>query len=57
MKVNFNLIDLKTVKHQHCENCFFNSVDNFHFCALLPLCTKDSQIYIPTQEFFEIFRL
>lgn len=59
MKVNFNSIDLKTIKHQHCENCFFNGMRNNHFCAALPLviCLRDSQIYTPTQEFFEIFNL
>jgi hypothetical protein len=59
MKVNFNSIDLKTVKHQRCESCFFTGISNFHFCALLPMfiCLKDSQIYTPTQEFFEVFNL
>lgn len=57
MKINFNLINLKTVKYQHCENCFFNGVNNCHFCAMLPPCVRDSQICIPTQEFFEVFNL
>ena len=59
MKANFNLTDLKTVKHQRCEKCFFNGIHNYSVCAMLPLvtCLRDSQIYIPTQEFFEIFNL
>lgn len=59
MKINFNLTNLKTEKHQRCENCFFNGMRSNYFCARLPLiiCFKDSQIYTPTQESFEIFRL
>ena len=59
MKVYFNSISLKTIKHQRCENCFFNGIRTNHFCAILPLviCLKDSRIYTPTQDFFEIFNL
>ena len=59
MKVNFNSTNLKTIKHQQCENCFFNGMRNNHFCGVLPvvICLRDSQIYTPIQESFDIFNL
>ena len=59
MKIHYNSIGLKIIKHQRCEDCFFNGTKNNHLCGVLPLsiCFRDSQIYYPTQEFFEIFRL
>lgn len=58
MKVNFNLTDLKTVKHQPCKKCVFDQILNKSYCALLPrLCFVDSQVYVPTKNSSDVFKL
>jgi hypothetical protein len=58
MKINFNLTELKIIKHQHCEKCVFDQILNNHYCALLPrVCLVDSQVYVPTENFSDVFRL
>lgn len=58
MKVNFNLTDLKIIKHQSCEKCVFDQVLNNHYCGILPkTCLVDSQVYVPAENLFDIFRL
>lgn len=58
MKVNFNLTELKIIKHQPCEKCVFDQILNNHYCALLPrVCFRDSQVYVPTENFSDVFNL
>ncbi len=58
MKVTFNLTELKIIKHQPCKKCVFDQILNNHYCALLPrTCLVDSQVYVPTENFSDIFRL
>lgn len=57
MKVNFNLTDLYIVKYQPCEKCIFNKILN-NYCGALPrTCLTDSQVYMPTINLSDIFRL
>ena len=58
MKVNFNLTELKTIKHQPCYKCYFDNIPNRPYCALLPrICFIDSQVYIPTENLSDVFKL
>lgn len=58
MKVNFNLTGLKIIKHQPCEKCVFDQILNNRYCALLPrICLVDSQVYVPTENFSDVFNL
>lgn len=58
MKISFNLTELKIIKHQPCEKCVFDQILNNHYCALLPrVCLRDSQVYVPTENFSDVFRL
>lgn len=58
MKVNFNLTDLKIVKYQPCEKCIFDKMLNNYYCGALPrICLTDSQVYTPTINLSDIFRL
>lgn len=58
MKINFNLTDLQIVKHQPCEKCIFDHILNNYYCGALPkTCLTDSQVYIPTENLSDIFRL
>lgn len=58
MKVNFNLTDLKIIKHQPCKECIFDQILNNYYCGLLPrICLVDSQVYVPTENLSDVFRL
>ncbi len=58
MKINFNSTELKTIKHQPCEKCVFDKILNNQFCARLPkTCLVDSQVYVPTVNLSDVFRL
>lgn len=58
MKVNFNLTDLKTIKHQPCSKCVFDQILNHQFCSFLPrICFVDGQVHVPTENSFDVFRL
>lgn len=58
MKINFNLTELKTIKHQPCVKCVFDQILNNHYCALLPrTCFIDSQIYVPNENSSDVFTL
>ena len=58
MKVNLNSTELKTIKHQLCEKCVFDQILNNYYCALLPrICFVDSQVYVPTENSSDVFRL
>lgn len=58
MKVNLNSTELKIIKHQPCEKCVFDKILNNHYCAMLPrTCLIDSQVYVPTENLYDVFRL
>lgn len=58
MKIKFNLTELKTIKHQPCTKCVFDQILNNRYCGLLPrICLVDSQVYVPTGNFSDIFYL
>ena len=58
MKISFNLTELKIIKHQPCEKCVFDQILNHPYCGILPrTCLVDSQVYVPTGNFSDIFIL
>ena len=58
MKVNLNLTELKTIKHQPCSKCVFDQILNHQFCGLLPrICFIDGQVFVPTENLSDVFTL
>ena len=58
MKINFNSTELTMVKHQPCYKCVFDKISTHHYCGRLPrICLVDSQIYVPTENLSDVFRL
>lgn len=58
MKVNFNFTDLKMRKHQPCNKCVFDKVSDHYFCGLLPrICFIDGQVYVQTENLYDVFNL
>lgn len=57
MKVNFNLTDLKIIKHQSCKKCVFDKISTHQYCGILSkTCLVDSQVFVPVENSSDVFR-